>query len=166
MFDKPLVLYHGSPYRFDEAIPSFCTATTDPACRRAVYATDDRRIGLVFALKCRRDRAGSFRRPRWWRKQNAVFVAAADDAIDWGATGFLYHFPSAGFHSENGWEWVSATNVAPIRREPVDVSRALTFVSRLTHETVYEVSEPACDRAIVSPLDRSPQPSLPRVQPL
>lgn len=147
MFEKPSVLYHGSPYLFDEAMPSFPTPTTDPQCCKGVYASDDRRIGLAFALRCRATKPGAFQRPRCWRKQNVVFVAVSDDTIDWDTAGFLYHMPPATFSSENGWEWLSTTKVAPIHRETVKTGEFLRFVSRCAHETIYEVSEHACDPA-------------------
>lgn len=147
MFEKPSVLYHGSPYLFDEAMPSFSTPTTDPQCRKGVYASDDRRIGLAFALRCRETKPGTLQRPRWWRKQNEVFVAVAHDTIDWDATGFLYHLPPTTFSCENGWEWRSTTKVTPFHRETVKTADFLRLVSQSAHETLYEVSEHAYDPA-------------------
>lgn len=147
MLEKPPILYHGSPYLFDEAMPSFPTPTTDPRCRKGVYASDDRRIGLVFALRCRETKAGALQRPRWWRKHNEVFVAVIHDTIDWDATGFLYHLPPATFSCENGWEWRSTTKVTPIRRETVRAADFLGLASQSAHETIYEVREHAYDPA-------------------
>jgi hypothetical protein len=147
MLEKPPVLYHGSPYLFDEAMPSFSTPTTDPRCRKGVYASGDRRIALVFALRCRESESGTVQRPRCWRKQNEVFIAVAHGTIDWNATGFLYHLPPATFSCENGWEWRSTTSVIPIYREAVKTVDFLSVVAQSAHETLYEVSEHAYDIA-------------------
>jgi hypothetical protein len=141
MSKRPPIVYHGSPYLFDQAVPSFPTPTTDPVCRRAVYASDDRRIALAFAFGLRSAEPGTFRRPRWWRKQNEVFLAVTDDVIDWNAPGFLYHLPPATFSSDNGWEWLSTTKVTPIHREAIYAGSVLSFVSRLNDEAIYEVHQ-------------------------
>lgn len=143
--EAPSVLYHGSPYCFDEALPSFTTPITDPECRRAVYASRERRVGLAFALGYRSIERSDFRRARLWCNQDEVFVAVRADLIDLDAESFLYHMPTTTFRTENGWEWLSTTKVVPLRRETVCAGAFLNLVSVVDDEFVYAVCEHAYD---------------------
>lgn len=138
---KPPILYHGSPYRFREALPSFATPITDKACRRGIYASPDRRIGLAFALQYRSFESGCVRRARLWCDRGEVFLAVTADSIDWDANSFLYHLPSSAFVAVNDWEWMSPEPVVPVRCETVSVRNFLRVVYMLGDEAVCTIGE-------------------------
>ena len=138
---KPSVLYHGSPYRFDEALPSFMTPITDLVCRSGVYASCDRRIGLAFALKYRSMEPESFQRARLWRDQGEIFVAVGAQSIDWEGESFLYHMSPMTFYALNGWEWVSPSRVVPIVRETVFARDFLQRVAEVGDDVICMVNE-------------------------
>lgn len=121
-----MILYHGSPKRYDVLIPHQAYDTGfQEGCQNAVYATTNKAMAICFALGAVEDENGEVERemmPEYGDKM--VFKKGHPN---YGGEGYLYVIDSDRFQYAMGSQWVCFEEVKPLEVIEINVDDYLDF---------------------------------------
>ena len=121
-----MLLYHGSPNRYDLLIPhqAYDTGFAE-GCQNAVYATSSKAMAICFALGAVADENGEVERemmPEYGEKM--VFRTGHPN---YGGKGYVYVLDAEGFQPALGTQYVRFTPVKPLEVIEINVDDYLDY---------------------------------------
>ena len=120
MYQKPQYLYHGSQYKLDIIKPHQAHGICDAESQMAIYAAAIMDEVIPFALPFRwyPDSLGGKRSFTCDGIQSFLEYGS----IDPNGKGYIYVLPSDTFELIDKWQWISRTEVKPIKVIEINVS--------------------------------------------
>lgn len=128
MYQKPNYLYHGSQYKIDIIKPHQAHGICDAEAQMAIYAAATMDEVIPFALPF-----------RWYPDSpegklsfdsNGIQSFLRYGSIDPNGKGYIYVLPSDTFELIDKWQWISRTEVKPIKVieiKVIDYFHTITF---------------------------------------
>lgn len=117
---KPKYLYHGSQYKFNIVKPMQASGNSQDESLKAIYTYDKFEHAIPFALPIR------------WYPDNpdGVRIFTTDSGrtyieygtVDPNAIGYIYKLPSDSFYKIINNQWVSESDVIPVKVYEIKVS--------------------------------------------
>ncbi len=105
-------LYHGSPQRYDKLIPNQAQDIEfEEGCQYAVYATDNQKMAICFALGCVAD--GELPVERTMMPEYGDKMLFKHGHPNYGGNGYLYKLDKSKFVHAFGSQWVCYEEIIP-----------------------------------------------------
>ena len=124
MISERMILYHGSPNRYDTLIPHQAYDTGfEEGCQNAVYATSSKAMAIGFALGSQEDSNGEVERemmPEYGEK-----MVLKKGHPNYGGKGYI--LDRAQFHPARGTQWVCLEEVKPLEVIEINVDDYLDY---------------------------------------
>lgn len=121
-----MLLYHGSPNKYDTLIPHQAYDTGfEAGCQNAVYATTSKTMATCFALGAVEDENGELEREMMPEHGDKMVFRKGHP--NYGGKGYLYVLDGEKFVHAMGTQWVCFTEVTPLEVIEIDVDDYLEY---------------------------------------